>query len=111
PRATALLAESERREQESSRVRQEKEKGYRSALQALEHGDVSAALSKMERVLDLERSRPDASSPDQSNTYQQLYEDVRNKHDWLNAQYSEAKRLASDKNFVPALAICDKVLL
>ena len=109
-RALALLAETDRREQESARVRMEKEKAYQAAMQSFGQGEVSAALSKLERLLELERRSPDSTSPDQSASYQKLYEDVRSKRDRLDAQYAEAKRFFTDGNLAAALGICDDVL-
>ncbi len=109
-RALALLAETDRREQESARVRMEKEKAYQAAMQSVSQGEVSAALSKLERLLELERRSPDSTTPDQSASYQKLYEDVRSKRDRLDAQYAEAKRFFTEGNLAAALGICDEVL-
>lgn len=109
-RAQALLAEANRREQESGRIRQEKEKTYQAAIQAFGQGDVSAALSKLERLLDLDRRSPESTKADQSALYQNFYEKVRSKRDLLEAQHAEAKRYSADGNLSAALAICEDVL-
>lgn len=109
-RAQALLAETDRREQESVRVRQEKEKAYQAAVQSFQQGEVSSALSKLERVLELDRRTTDGTTPEQSSAYQKLYDEVRSKRDQLDQQYAEVKKYSSEGNLNAALTLCDEVL-
>ena len=97
------------RELESGKIRQEKkERTYQAALQSFGEGDVSAVLSKLERLLELDRKSPDNSKAEQSATYQQFYEKVRTKRDLLDAQHAEAKRFVSDGNLVGALSVAKR---
>jgi len=109
-RARALLAEVERREHEHARLGQEKQVAYASALDAYQRGDINSALTKLERVLDLDRRAPSTISPDQGAKYQRLYEEVRSRRDQLGSQETEARRHLHDHNFVEARAICEQVL-
>src|ERR1017187_1652468 len=51
-RALAMLAEADRVEREHTFARQEKEELYQAAVAADQRGDISSALSKLERILD-----------------------------------------------------------
>src|SRR5206468_3457833 len=56
--AIQMLSDVDRRENEYLREHREKEEHYKAALDAWHHGEVSAALSKLERVLELDRRAP-----------------------------------------------------
>jgi serine/threonine-protein kinase len=105
-RALQLLSEVNRLEHERTRARQEKEQLYQAAVVAVERGDVSAALSKLERVLDLDHRVPDAANPERSTNYQNLYNKVRSDHESLQHAYAEAKQKLDAGDFSAALAIC-----
>ena len=49
------MAEIQRREQQYMQTRQEKEKLFQSAVDSYEKAELSAALTKLERVLELDR--------------------------------------------------------
>src|SRR5262249_34877667 len=80
-RALQLQSEITRAEHEHTRVRQEKEQLYQAAVAANQRGEISSALSKLERVLDLDRRLPDVSAPERATAYQNLYEQVRSEHE------------------------------
>jgi serine/threonine protein kinase/predicted Zn-dependent protease len=105
-RALQLLSEVNRLEHEHTRARQEKEQLYQAAVAADQLGDVSAALSKLERVLDLDRRVPDAANPERSANYQNLYNKVRSEHEGLQQAYAEAKHKLEAGDFSAALTIC-----
>ena len=105
-RALQLLSEVNRLEHEHTRARQEKEQLYQAAVVADQRGDVSAALSKLERVLDLDRRVPDAANPERSTNYQNLYNKVRSEHESMQRAYVEAKHQLESADFSAALAIC-----
>ena len=105
-RALQMLSQAERLEQEHARVRQEKEQLYHAAVAADQRGDVSSALSKLERVRDLDRQAPDQSAPDRVTAYQNLYNRVRSAHENILAAYAEAKHQLDADNFAAALSIC-----
>src|SRR5580700_5612832 len=75
--ALELLNESDRREQDALRIRTEREQLYGSAMKAYQNGEISTALSKLERLLDLGRKTPDAAVPDRVAIYQGFYNQVR----------------------------------
>ena len=109
-RALQLLSEVDRKEQEYVRVRQEKQELYQASLDAWQNGEVSAAMTKLERLLELDRRAPDTSAPDRGAAYQNFYNQVRSEHDAIKNSYAEARKQLEDRNFAQALAICDEYL-
>ena len=77
PSARELLRETDRREQDTHRAQAEKEQLYGSALKSYNNGEISTALSKLERLLDVGRQTPDASVPDRDSVYQACGEQAR----------------------------------
>src|SRR5580704_12750041 len=57
--ARDLLGEIDRREKDAGRIKTEKEQLYGSALKAYNNGEISTALSKLERLLDMGRRAPE----------------------------------------------------
>jgi eukaryotic-like serine/threonine-protein kinase len=109
-RARTLLAEVDRQEANSARVRQEKQRAYDSALEAFKRGDVNSAVSKLEHGLEADRLSPSGSSSEQATAYQKLYEEVRSKRDQLISLQDEVKRHISERRFEAAFKVCSTVL-
>ncbi len=108
--ALNLMADIQRREQQYLQMRQEKEKLYQSALEAYEKCELSNALSKLERVLELDKRAPDVSSTGRGSSYQSLYNQVRSEQDANLAAYAEARRALADGNFDRALQLAGEAL-
>ena len=102
-----LLAELERQEHEISEVRLQKEKLYNAAKEAFQNGEISTALTKLERILELNRKMPDRTSPERDALYQTIYNQVRSEHDASQMAYQDARRHLAEKDFAKALAICE----
>jgi eukaryotic-like serine/threonine-protein kinase len=109
-RAREMLGEVDRQEEEINRLQAEKEKLYQSAVICYQHGEVSSALSKLERVLELRRQSPDSTIPDRDAHYQSLYNQIRTEKDAARSSYAEGRRYLADKNFAKALALCEDFL-
>jgi len=109
-RARELMQDVERKEQEVSRLRTEKEQLYQSALSCYNRGEVSSALTKLERILDLSRRSPDTAVPDRDAQYQSLYNQIRTERDAARNAYAEGRRYLADRTFVKALEICNEFL-
>jgi serine/threonine protein kinase/cytochrome c-type biogenesis protein CcmH/NrfG len=109
-RAKTLLAEVDRQEQDHLRARKEKDGLYHAAVEEFQKGDVSSALGKLEKVLEIDRKVPDRSSTDRAATYQNFYNEVRLEYDSMRNSYAEARKHLDDQNFAKALAICDQFL-
>ena len=109
-RALQMLSDVERLQQEHTRARREKEQLYQAAVAADQRGDISSALSKLERVLDLDRRVPDAAAPERATNYQNLYNKVRSEHENIQRAYAEAKHQLEAADFPAALSICAEQL-
>lgn len=109
-KAQQLLSDVDRREQEYQKIRQEKDNVYNAALDALDKGDLTSALTKLERVLEMDRRAPDTFSPDRAAIYQKLYNKVRSEHDQLANSYQEARKQLDNGNLAAAFASCEAVL-
>ena len=108
--ALQLLAEVDRREEQYVKARKEKEELYKQALEAWQNGEMSSALTKLDRLVDLDRRVPDTSTPERGISYQNFYNQVRSEHDVLKSSYQEARKHLVDGNFPAALSICQQYL-
>jgi serine/threonine-protein kinase len=109
-RAREMLMEVDRREQEINQLRAEKEQLYQSAVNCYQHGEVSSALTKLERVLELHRQSPDSAIPDRDAQYQSLYNQIRTEREAARSSYAEGRRHLADRNFARALELCAEFL-
>jgi len=108
--ALQLLAEVDRREDQYIKARKEKEELYRLAMEAWQNGEMSSALTKLDRLVDLDRRVPDTSAPERGISYQNFYNQVRSEHDVLKSSYQEARKHLLDGNFPAAHSICQQYL-
>ena len=109
-RVGQLLNDVDWQEQEYQRVHVEKHQLYQAAVEAYSRGEVSAALSKLQHVLELDQRAPDTSAPERAASYQSLYNQVRSEHDAMNSAYGEARKLLAEAKFSAALSVCDQYL-
>ena len=107
--ALRLRSEIDRREREIEQIRQEKAKLYDAARQAFDRGDVTAALSRLEHLVDMDRDNPDTGSG-RSGTYQQFYQQVRSEHDELKSALDQARTMLAGDEFSEALGVCNQWL-
>ncbi len=110
PEAAALKTQIDNREKEVETARAEKEHLYSHALRYNQNGEISSALSKLEKLLELSRNTPGASVPERDKVFQSFYNDVRTERDRVENAYSDASRHLSEKDFEKALGICDGIL-
>ncbi len=108
--ALQMVSEVDRREEQYVKARKEKEELYQQALEAWQSGEMSSALTKLERLVDLDRRVPDTAAPDRGISYQTFYNQVRSEHDSLRNSYQEARKNLVDGNFSAALTICQQYL-
>jgi serine/threonine-protein kinase len=110
-RAAHMVTEVDRREQEFVRASRQKEELYAKALEAWQSGEVSAALSKLEKLVAMDSSSGETGGgSDRSAAFQSFYNEVRSEHDASKASYEQARRLLVDAKFDEALKICDEQL-
>lgn len=106
PRGLDLMEKIESIEEEARHIRAQKEQLYNSALKAYQNDEVDTALSKLERLLVVGRSNPDAAVPERDAVYQSFYKEVRSERDAIHGAIEEAQHHFSGKNFAEALRIC-----
>ncbi|HET9284295.1 MAG TPA: protein kinase [Candidatus Angelobacter sp.] len=109
-KAHSLLDQVDRLEKDAGKARAEKEQLYQSALKAYQCGEVSTALDKLERLLEISRNASRTSTPEKDAQYQSLYNQIRSEREALRAGYAEARRCLEDKNFAKAGALCQEFL-
>ncbi len=109
-RVAQLLNEVDWQEQEYQSVHAEKHELYQGAVEAWSRGEVSAALSKLQQVMELDERAPDSSAPERAASYRSLYNQVRSEHDAMNSAYAEARKLLAEGKFSAGLAACDQYL-
>lgn len=110
-KARTMLAEIDQTEQELTKLREEKQRMYEGALASYQNGEISTALSKLERGLDLSR-RPNAKNltTELDAQYQSFYNQVRSERDAARNAYAEGRKSLEDKNTARALEICAEYL-
>ncbi len=108
--ALQLLAEVDVQEKESAKARAEKEVLYGSALRAHQAGEISAALSKLEKILEVTRRTPGGVIPERDAVYQSFYNRVRSERDSIDKGYEDGRRLLNEKEFQRALEVCNGML-
>ena len=109
-KARGLLVDVDRREKEVERSRKEKEQLYQGAMSCYQRGEVSSALTKLERILDMTRRAPDSTIPDRDAQYQNFYNQLRTERDATRSAYLEGQRHLADRNFAKALELCNEFL-
>ena len=109
-RVVQLLNEVDWQEKEYQSIHAEKSQHYHAAVEAWSRGEVSEALSKLQRVLELDERAPDTSVPERAASYESLYNEVRSEHDAMNRAYAEARRLLAEGKLSSALSVCEKYL-
>ena len=105
-RAIDLLEKIESTETDAKRIREQKEQLYSSALKAYQNGEISTALSKLERLFSVAQANPSAAIPERDAVYQSFYKEVRSERDTIHGALEDAQRQFREKNFAGAMAIC-----
>ncbi len=108
-RALQLLSEVGRQEQEFLNLRQQKRQLYDAALAAWKNGEVSTALTTLERLIELDRRVPDTSS-EPGATYQNVFNQVRSESGTIHDAYQRAQKHLADRKFSLAREVCDEFL-
>ena len=109
PGGLALLADVKRREDEFERLRGEKSKLYAGARDAWERGEVTAALSNLDKYAQLDRTSPETDG-ERLMAFQNFYKTVRGEHEAIKNSYDKARRLLQDGNYGESLQICQQYL-
>ena len=105
PEVAELLAQVDRREQEFRKACDEKEKQYQSAMRAYDSGEISTALSKLEKILELEASTPVFVVPGRDQVYRETYNRVRSEWEAVQHAIAEVERVIAAGNLARAAEI------
>ena len=109
-RAMDLLEKIESTETEAKRIRDQKEQLYGSALRAYQNGEISTALTKLERLFSVAQANPNAAIPERDAVYQSFYNEVRSESDSIHSALEDAQRQFREKNFAGAMTVCRELL-
>ena len=109
-RALDLLEKIESTETEAQRIRKQKEQLYGSALRAYQNGEISTALTKLERLFSVAQANPNAAIPERDAVYQSFYKEVRSERDTIHSALEDAQRQFREKNFAGAMTVCRELL-
>ena len=109
-RAMDLLDKIESTETDAKRIREQKEQLYSLALRAYQNGEISTALSKLERLFSVAQSNPNAAIPEREAVYQSFYKEVRSERDTIHSALEDAQRQFREKNFAGAMAVCRELV-
>ena len=109
-RAIDLLEKIESTETDANRIREQKEQLYSSAMRAYQNGEISTALSKLEKLFSVAQSNPNAAIPEREAVYQSFYKEVRSERDGIRSALEEAQRQFREKDFTGAMALCKELL-
>ncbi len=107
-RAREFVRRIHRRELEISKLRKEQQQFYESALACYKNGEISTALNKLERIIELQRSVSPSSQIDPQ--HQSLYQKIRSERDKLESMYTEGRTALASRDFTKALQLCNQVL-
>lgn len=110
PEALQLRVDIDAQEKEAVKARAEKELLYGSALKAYQGGEMSTALSKLEKILEVSRRTPGATIPERDAVYQNFYNRVRTERDSIDKAYEDGRRFLNEREFQKALETCDQML-
>lgn len=109
PNAVALLAEIDRRARDFEGVRKEKTKLVHDAREAWQRGEVTAALSNLQKWMSLDQQAPDTDA-ERVGTIQKFFNQVRGEQDAIKNSYERARQMLVEGDFVEAIAICKQYL-
>lgn len=109
-RARELLSSIDRTEQELIKAQGDKQKLYDAALDSYRKGEISTALSKLERLLELDRTAPKSANPERDAQYQSFYNQVRSEREAARNAYAEARKFLHEHNFTRVFEICQDYL-
>ncbi len=90
-------------------ARNEKEKLFTVAQRHHRNGQLSSALTQLEKLLTLSRNVPGSSIAEREKVFEALYAELQSERDRINECCSEAARALAENNFEKALAICESL--
>src|SRR5208283_1389449 len=106
-RARELLREIGRREQEDQQLQTEKERLYEAALANYRGGEISTAINKLERALELARHARGSAPSGTDAQYKALYEQIRQEYELAQEQYRQGRQLLEARDYTKVIALCE----
>lgn len=107
--AIEMGAELDRKESDVERLRQERDQLQKSAMDAWDRGDVSAALIRLEKAAVLNERVPEGETPNRA-SFRSFYQTVRSEHDAIRNAYETARTHLNADELDQALTLCDQYL-
>jgi serine/threonine-protein kinase len=95
PSIRELVQTADRRQQEYQKACEEKEQHFQSAMRAYGSGEISAALSKLEKILAIDSRTPGLSLPGREEVYRETYEKIRSEWEAVKHAVAEVERAIS----------------
>ena len=108
--AREMLATIDQREQEIAKTRDEKQRLYESAVESYKNGEVSGALSHLERALEMAQRNTPSTSPDLDVQCQNLYDSIRGERDNARGAYQQGRDFLAAGKVAQTIQICNDYL-
>jgi serine/threonine protein kinase len=106
-RARELLREISRREQEDQQLQGEKERLYEAAVANYRGGEISTAMNKLERALELARQARGTTPGGTDAQYEALYKQIRQEYELAQEQYRRGRQLLEARDYAQVIALCE----
>jgi eukaryotic-like serine/threonine-protein kinase len=106
-RARELLREISRKEQENQQLQTEKERLYEAALANYRGGEISTAMNKLERALELARQARGTTPGGTDAQYEALYKQIRQEYELAQEQYRRGRQLLEARDYAQVIALCE----
>jgi len=108
--AAELIAVADLREKEFRKACDEKEQQYQSAMRAYSSGEISTALSKLEKILELDSRTPGFIVPGRDEIYRETYNRIRTEWEAVQHAIAEIEKVVAAGNLDRAAEISEEQL-
>jgi serine/threonine-protein kinase len=105
PEVAELIADADRRENEFRRACEEKEQQYQSAMRAYSSGEISTALSKLEKILELDSRTPGFIVPGRDEVYRETFNRIQTEWEAVQHAIAEIEKVIASGNLARAAEI------
>jgi eukaryotic-like serine/threonine-protein kinase len=103
-----LIAEADLREKQFRKACDEKEQQYQSAMRAYGSGEISTALSKLEKILDLDGRTPGFITPGRDEVYRETYNRIRTEWEGVQHAIAEIEKVVATGNLARAAEMSEE---
>lgn len=102
PSVRELQQAADRRQAEYQKACEEKEQHFQSAMRSYGTGEISSALSKLEKIMAIDSRTPGLSLPGRDEVYRETYEKVRSEWESVQHAVAEIERVVASGNLTGA---------